>query len=60
MSGHRFMSREAIEARQQRVREILEREPDLPTNAVRERTGASSDVVRRLRAEIKARRWPMS
>lgn len=53
---HRQMSREAVEARQRLVREILEREPDLPTDAVRARTGACSEVVRRLRAEVKARR----
>jgi hypothetical protein len=54
------MSRDAIESRQQHVRRILEREPDLPTNAVRERTRASSDVVRRIRAEVKALRCLMT
>lgn len=55
-----FMTKDAIEARRRRAREILERNPDLSTDVVRTRTGASLDVVRRIRAEVKARQWPMT
>jgi len=54
--SHRHMTREAIEDRRRRAREILEREPDLPTEAVRTRSGACVDTVRKLRAEVRSAR----
>ncbi len=50
---HRFMTKEAIEARQKRVRELLEKYPDMPTGIIQQRTGAGDDIVRRIRAQMK-------
>lgn len=50
---HRFMSKEAIEARQKRVRELLEKYPDMPTSVIQQRTGAGDEVVRRIKAKMK-------
>jgi hypothetical protein len=50
---HRFMSREAIEARRQRVRELLEKYPDMSTSVIQQRTGAGDDIVRRIRAQMR-------
>jgi hypothetical protein len=47
------MSKEAIEARQKRVRELLEKYPDMPTGIIQQRTGAGDDIVRRIRAQMK-------
>lgn len=50
---HRFMSKAAIEARQQRVRELLEKYPDMPTSVLQQRTGAGDDIIRRIRLQMK-------
>lgn len=50
---HRFMSKESIEARQKRVRELLEKYPDMPTPVLQQRTGASDDIIRRIRLQMK-------
>jgi hypothetical protein len=47
------MSREAIEARRQRVRELLEKYPDMSTSVIQQRTGAGDDIVRRIRAQMR-------
>lgn len=47
------MSKESIEARQKRVRELLEKYPDMPTPVLQQRTGASDDIIRRIRLQMK-------
>lgn len=54
--SHRRMAREAVEERRRRARALLEREPDLSTEAVRTRTGVCVDTVRKLRAEVRSAR----
>jgi len=54
MTSHRSMSREAIAARYERVRQILLKEPDLPRRIIEERTGCNEKVVAKVRREMAA------
>lgn len=52
--SHRSMSREAIAARYERVRQILLKEPDLPRRTIEERTGCNEKVIAKVRKELAA------
>ena len=52
MTSHRSMSREAIAARYERVRQILLKEPDLPRCIIEERTGCNGKVITQVLREI--------
>jgi hypothetical protein len=54
MTDHRRMSREAIAARDEHVRRLLVADPDLSTEVLCARTGASDKAVWRVRREVKA------
>lgn len=54
--SHRSMSREAIAARYERVRQILLKEPDLPRRTIEERTGCNEKVIAKVRKELAAER----
>lgn len=54
--SQRAMSKEAIEARQQRVRELLDKYPDISMSILRQRTGAGETVIRRIKERMKQER----